>query len=66
MTSRPARDHPWRVGRKLGRTLYAQLGPDPGEGDLLLGMLDDAELAAYIVELHNASLRQRGGPAPGG
>lgn len=40
----------WRVGRKLGRTLYAQT---PAGGDLLLGMVESRELAEHIVALQN-------------
>ena len=36
----------WRVGRKLGRTLYV--------GDKCIGMVDTPELAAAIVEAMNA------------
>lgn len=46
----------WRQGMKLGRTLYAQIGPEPTEFDTLIGMIDNSHLARYIVEIHNASL----------
>ncbi len=36
----------WRVGRKLGRTLY--------DGERLVGMMDTAELAAQVVAAVNA------------
>lgn len=41
----------WRVGRKLGRTLYRD--------DVCVGMVDTPELAAEIVVALNA---YRGGP----
>lgn len=44
----------WRTGRKLGRTIYAEGGGDNGE-DLLLGMMEDAELAAEVCALVNAA-----------
>jgi hypothetical protein len=44
----------WRVGRKLGRTVYARTEPDGNpDCDLLLGMFDSPEVAAYVVALHN-------------
>lgn len=43
----------WRVGRKLGRTLYAETGGDDRAADTVLGMLDSTELAEHIVTLHN-------------
>jgi hypothetical protein len=52
----------WRVGRKLGRTIYAVLGEgereDGTEGncDVLLGMMETRELAERIVSEHNAVL----------
>jgi hypothetical protein len=36
----------WRVGRKLGRTLYVN--------DVCVGMVDSAELATEIVAAMNA------------
>ena len=38
---------PWRVGRKVGRTLY--------RGDALIGLMDTRELAAQVVEAVNAA-----------
>lgn len=46
----------WRVGRKLGRTLYAQIGAEPGLEDVVLGMVDDARIAQAICDEHNAQL----------
>jgi hypothetical protein len=45
----------WRVGRKIGRTVYAVMGEDP-LGDVPIGMLDSPLLAAAAVEAHNAAL----------
>lgn len=44
---------PWRTGRKVGRTIYAQLGPEPSDDDVLIGMMDTPELAAEAVGCHN-------------
>lgn len=40
----------WRTGRTLGRTVYS----GPANTDLL-GIFETSELAAYVVELHNAT-----------
>jgi hypothetical protein len=48
---------PWRCGRKVGRTIYAQLGDMPDEGDPLIGVMDTRELAGEAVLAHNAALR---------
>lgn len=44
---------PWRVGRKVGRTIYQQTGTDPADGDTLIGVMDSRELASAAVEAHN-------------
>lgn len=49
----------WRTGRKVGRTLYAQLGPDPSDGDVLIGVLDHARLATEAADAHNAAREHR-------
>lgn len=46
---------PWRTGRRVGRTLYAQIGPDPSDGDVLIGVLDYPRLAAEVADTHNAA-----------
>ncbi len=48
-------DAQWRVGRKLQRTLYAVVGEEPSDDDVLLGMVDDPAIAALIVSEHNQS-----------
>lgn len=53
-------DLPWRVGRSVGRTVYAQVDEDPSKMDLLVGMFDTGELAAEAVRCHNAALLTRG------
>jgi hypothetical protein len=44
---------PWRVGRKVGRTIYAQTGPEPSDDDVLIGVMDTPELAEDAVNCHN-------------
>jgi len=46
----------WRTGRKLGRTIYAQLGPGPSDNDILIGMMDTKALAEDAVAQHNQIL----------
>lgn len=38
-----------RTGRKVGRTLYRQLGDTPADDDPIIGLVDTPELAARIV-----------------
>jgi len=45
---------PWRTGRKVGRTIYVQIGDEPSDGDPLIGVMDTPELAALVVEAVNA------------
>jgi hypothetical protein len=48
---------PWRVGRSLGHTVYAQIGPMPSDADAFLFTTHpDAALAEHVVALHNAAL----------
>ncbi len=43
----------WRTGRKVGRTLYLQLGSDPSDNDVLIGVMDQPDYAAIVVEAVN-------------
>jgi hypothetical protein len=43
----------WRVGRKVGRTIYRQIGSDGADGDTLIGLMDSRELAATVVAAVN-------------
>lgn len=52
---------PWRTGRRVGRHLYAQAGPEPSDDDVPIGTLDTAELAAAACAAHNAMLRMGDG-----
>lgn len=49
-------DRPWRVGRTLGRTVYAQVVAEPGKGDVLLGLMESEFLARLVIDLHNRTL----------
>lgn len=49
-------DFPWRVGRSVGRTIYAVTGPEATKSDVLVGMMDTRALAAEAVDAHNLLL----------
>ena len=48
---------PWRIGRKLGRTIYRQVGAAPSDEDPFLGLMESPELAADVVACHNLRTR---------
>ena len=50
------RTFPWRVGRSVGRTVYAVTGPEATKTDVLIGMMDSRALAAEVVDAHNLLL----------
>lgn len=48
---------PWRTGTQVGRTLYAMPpGSSYRHGEVLIGLMDTAELAREVVEAHNERL----------
>lgn len=47
----------YRTGRKVGRTIYAQCGPEPSDRDQLIGLMDSPELAAFAVDAMNLAVR---------
>lgn len=49
----------WRTGRKVGRTVYLQTGPEPSDSDLLIGLMDTPELARTVVDAVNANVLDR-------
>ncbi len=49
----------FRVGRKLGRTVYRENPDHPGEGDELIGIMDTREWGRRVVEALNAQERER-------
>ncbi len=46
---------PLRVGRRVGRTIYAQLGPEPSDVDPLVATADSPVLAERIVRAVNSA-----------
>lgn len=44
----------YRVGRKVGRTIYRVVGDEPSDADELIGTMDTRELAALAVRGMNA------------
>lgn len=51
---------PWRVGRKLGRTVYRRVYTDkPSDDDHFVGIMDTRELAEQVVDAVNAIGRIR-------
>lgn len=57
----PSVDLPWRVGRKLGRTVYVVVGDEPSD-DVCIGILDTSLFARHVVEAHNAALGEEQKP----
>jgi hypothetical protein len=53
---------PYRVGRKVGRTIYRMAGNEPSDTDELIGVMDSPALAAFAVRGMNAETR--GGRVP--
>lgn len=63
----PAFDHTtrqWRVGRKVGRTIYAVVNLADPDRDPLIGVMDTPELAADAVYAHNHQLDVRESTVP--
>ncbi len=52
----PVVSRTYRTGRRNGRNLYAQVGPEPSGQDVPVGMLDTPELARFAAEAMNAAL----------
>jgi len=50
---------PWRVGRRVPRHMYAQLGTGADDEDVYIGTLETPELAAEACAGHNALLEGR-------
>ena len=44
----------WRVGRKVGKNIYAIVGDEPSDDDIDIGRMDSPALAAIAVLNHNA------------
>lgn len=43
----------WRCGGQVGRTLYVDHAGEAKDPTLLFGLVDTADIAAHIVEIHN-------------
>ena len=43
----------WRIGRSVGRTIYRMVGPEASKDDVLIGVMDTPELAAWVVAAVN-------------
>jgi hypothetical protein len=52
-----AAEGPYRVGRKVGRTIYHMAGDQPSDTDELIGVMDSPALAAFAVRGMNAETR---------
>lgn len=50
----------WRVGRKLGRTIYRQIGDEPSDNDVFIGIMDSTVDALTVVRAVNYLLGVRG------
>ena len=48
----------WRTGRKVGRTIYSQVGDEPSDDDELIGVMDTPGLAQWAVTAVNNPPRQ--------
>ena len=49
----------WRVGRKVGRTIYAQMADAPRDDDPLIGVMDTPALARAAVDAHNSAMSEK-------
>lgn len=45
--------HPWRVGRRVTRNVYAMVGDDASDDDWLIGQFDTGQLAREAAYRHN-------------
>jgi hypothetical protein len=50
----------WRVGRRVGRTVYEQQAWEPQDGDQLIGVMDTRELAEKVVQAVNDGQLNKG------
>lgn len=51
--------YPWRVGRSVGRTIYAAMSEDMN-AHVLIGVMDTPELALEAVHSHNDWISRSG------
>lgn len=45
-----------RTGRKLGQTIYIQMGDEPSDDDELLGLIIDPARATVLVQIANGEI----------
>jgi hypothetical protein len=50
-----------RTGRKVGRTIYRQVGREPSDDDILIGIMDTPAYAATVVHAVNNCATDRNG-----
>jgi hypothetical protein len=43
----------WRTGRKVGNTIYRQVGAEASDDDVLIGVMFEPEFAAHAVKAVN-------------
>jgi hypothetical protein len=48
----------WRVGRKVSRNVYAMLGGEASDRDVLIGQFDTGQLARAAVVAHDLWLKK--------
>jgi len=51
----------WRIGRKIGKNIYAMVGDEPSDEDIDIGRMDNESIAAIAVLNHNESIDSRRG-----
>ena len=59
-TFRSFDQQPWRPGRKVGRTIYAQSGSMAADEDVLIGLMDTEWYAEITCRDHNKALGLEG------
>lgn len=47
----------WRTGCGQNRTIYAIVGKQASDDDILIGVMDTRKLAEAVVEAHNMTLQ---------
>lgn len=48
----------YRVGQKIGKNIYAQVGDEPSDEDVDLGRMDTEHAAEAIVKLANIGIEK--------
>lgn len=50
----------WRIGRSVGKNIYAMVGAEPSKADIDIGRMDSECVAANAVLCHNNQLERMG------